>query len=315
MKAAFLILCFFCLSISGHPVEEPSIPLLNVHVTGNLTLDNGLDYGSWGSDAFCRSGSYVRDIEALFQEYNILHTDETAINAIKLSCMVPGGHHTGEITSTVGERGDWIGLRSCQKGLMTGMRARVLEYQGTLGDDVAVQNVEMECNYNESSVLAVDEDSNIQQGQWSEWGQCDEGSAVCGIKIRYEEPFLIEDTVGVSDIIMYCCSVDAQPTTAPTPTKTSSWPEPSTTAWPEPTTTAWPEPTTTAWPEPTTTAWPEPTTTAWPEPTTTAWPEPTTTAWPEPTTTAWHEPTTTAAPEPTTTAWSEPQKSNKIPRA
>ncbi|XP_068214720.1 vitelline membrane outer layer protein 1-like [Palaemon carinicauda] len=228
-KATLIILGLSCLLVSGHPLEELRQPALDAVVTGNITLDNGLPYGSWGSEAFCNSGSYARDIEVMFQDYNILHTDETAVNAIKLSCMVPGGHHTGQIASTIGERGDWMGLRSCQSGLMTGMRAQVLEYRGSLGDDVAVQNVEMSCNYNESTVIALENRANMPDGEWSEWGECDQGSAICGIKVRYERPFLIEDTVGISDIIMYCCNVEVVPATTLEPRE-------STTYWPEPTT-------------------------------------------------------------------------------
>ncbi|KAK7063230.1 hypothetical protein SK128_005239 [Halocaridina rubra] len=179
-------------------------------ITKNLTLSTGLDFGDWGEEEYCPDGSFAVDLEVMFQDYFITHLDETAINAVKLYCSTLEGIHNGYITSTVGENGEWQGMRPCPNGLMTGTRGQVLDEQGLLGDDVAVQNVEMQCNYGESKVTGVlptSRDVKINEGDWSEWGQCEQDSAVCGIKIRYEKPSLVADTTAISNIMMYCCAI------------------------------------------------------------------------------------------------------------
>lgn len=39
--------------------------------------------------------------------------DNTALNAIKLICATPYGKITGEVTSTVGHWGSWVGQTKC----------------------------------------------------------------------------------------------------------------------------------------------------------------------------------------------------------
>ncbi|XP_066957005.1 vitelline membrane outer layer protein 1-like [Macrobrachium rosenbergii] len=113
---------------------------------------------------------------------------------------------TNYITSTVGKEGEWQGMNGCSEGLMTGMRAKVMPNQGLLGDDEAVQNVEMECDGGTNTVLAMPEKQNSTN--WSSWDRCGKSSAVCGIKVRYEAPNVIDDDVAIADITMYCCSVE-----------------------------------------------------------------------------------------------------------
>lgn len=51
------------------------------------------------------------------------------------------------VSSTEGNYGTWQGLRSCAPGhYITGFRQRVLESQGTFGDDWGVDNVQAQCD-------------------------------------------------------------------------------------------------------------------------------------------------------------------------
>ncbi|XP_068215261.1 vitelline membrane outer layer protein 1-like [Palaemon carinicauda] len=209
MNSLPVAICFLLYGCAA--AAEVSLP--GRVVTKNLVINNALDFGTWGDVEYCLDGSYVQNIEVMFQPYSITHLDETAINAVKLFCVSKAGQSTGYITSKVGESGDWQGVRMCPNGRMTGVRARVLPYQGSSGDDVAVQNIEIQCNYGESTVLALDETLlskdgvQVQPGEWSEWSVCDSDSAVCGLKVRYEKTFLLQDTTAVSDVSLYCCSI------------------------------------------------------------------------------------------------------------
>ncbi|KAK4309578.1 hypothetical protein Pmani_018801 [Petrolisthes manimaculis] len=69
-----------------------------------------------------------------------------------LYCKSLTGVLTGTITSTEGEYGQWQGLRSCPTNkYLNGMRANVVEDQGTFGDDLGVDNVQVTCN--DSTIL------------------------------------------------------------------------------------------------------------------------------------------------------------------
>ncbi|XP_068214710.1 vitelline membrane outer layer protein 1-like [Palaemon carinicauda] len=211
MSARVFLVVFGCIFfVRGSELENelPGIEVPNRRVTKSLMLSNGLDWGKWGEVEYCSEGSFVQDIEIKFEDYSFLDTDETALNGVKLYCSKSDGHITEYVTSTVGTKGDWKGMKSCKNGLMTGFRARVLPAQGTIGDDVAVQNVEMECNYGESTVLAMDENVGIHDGTFGLWAKCDKDSAICGIEIRYNQVDLITDDAAVSDISMFCCALD-----------------------------------------------------------------------------------------------------------
>lgn len=203
-KVFLVLVCF--LFVYGSELENGEAP--GRRVTKSLMLSNGLDWGKWGSVEYCKDGSFVQDIEIKFEDYSFLDADETALNAVKLYCSTSDGHLTGYVTSTIGTNGDWKGMRGCENGLMTGFRAKVLPAQGVLGDDVAVQNIEMECNYGESTVLAMDESANIHDGKWGLWAKCDDKSAICGVEIRYNKVHLVEDDAAVSDISLFCCALD-----------------------------------------------------------------------------------------------------------
>ncbi|XP_076044852.1 uncharacterized protein LOC143027451 [Oratosquilla oratoria] len=153
-----------------------------------LNLDNPFDAGEWGPVSICPNGTFAHAFEVKFEEYSTV--DETAINAVKLYCSTQEHHDTGYITSTEGEHGDWYGMKICDKGYLTGMRARVLPYQGLLHDDVAVHDVDMECNYG-TQIMNGLIDTKYNMGKWSSWTQCRPGSAICGLQVRKNAPRVV----------------------------------------------------------------------------------------------------------------------------
>ncbi|XP_071537826.1 vitelline membrane outer layer protein 1-like [Panulirus ornatus] len=188
--------------------ELGEVPVPRRLVTKSLVLNNGLPWGSWGPVEYCEDGSFAVDMEIKFEPYDLLDTDETALNAVKLYCATPDMHQRGYITSTEGANGQWQGMRFCEDGYLTGMRAQVLKSQGVIGDDVAVQNLEMECNYGPSTVVGVQGTAaRFPKGDWSQWSRCANGSAICGIETRVEAVSLVNDDTGATDLTMFCCSL------------------------------------------------------------------------------------------------------------
>nr|XP_027236609.1 uncharacterized protein LOC113827871 [Penaeus vannamei] len=113
-----------------------------------IQADNGLYRGDWGFEEHCsygggnftageeRGATFVSSFDFKFETTN--HIDNTAGNAVKLYCSDTSGHIVDYISSTEGNYGTWQGLRSCARGhYITGFRQRVLESQGTFGDDWA----------------------------------------------------------------------------------------------------------------------------------------------------------------------------------
>ncbi|XP_063589398.1 vitelline membrane outer layer protein 1 homolog isoform X2 [Penaeus indicus] len=173
-------------------------------VTDTLILDNGVDAGDWGLVEYCEDGSFATAFEVKFEPYSLIDTDETAVNAVRLYCSTLEHITTGYIYSVEGKHGEWQNIRSCSSGFVTGMRANVLEPQGTFGDDVAVKNVQLACDEGKEVITGVIEEK-IPDGEWSLWTRCSSGSGVCGIEIRYENAGLGDDT-GVTNLAMFCCA-------------------------------------------------------------------------------------------------------------
>ncbi|XP_042867906.1 vitelline membrane outer layer protein 1-like [Penaeus japonicus] len=180
MKRATALLTGLILVSAGVP-PGPKLP--RRQVTDSLRLNNGLSWGEWGPIEYCEDGSFATAFQVKFEPYSLIDTDETAINAVRLYCSTIDHILTGYVQSVEGNHGDWLGLRSCSSGYVTGMRANVLEPQGTFGDDVAVKNVQLSCDDGREVITGVIEEGKIPNGDWSLWSRCSPNSAVCGIEV------------------------------------------------------------------------------------------------------------------------------------
>ncbi|XP_050725840.1 vitelline membrane outer layer protein 1-like [Eriocheir sinensis] len=187
-----------------------SAPTPRRRITKTLYLNNGLPWGTWGDIELCEDGSFAAYAEAKFEIYAALDADETALNALILYCVnLATGLPTGHIASTVGEKGELQGMKTCPSGFITGIKARVLDSQGAFGDDVAIQNFQIECDRNDIvTVIPGQKDTKIPLGEWGEWSACPDGSAICGIETRYNEVDAIIDDAAISDATFYCCALN-----------------------------------------------------------------------------------------------------------
>ncbi|CAL4066846.1 unnamed protein product, partial [Meganyctiphanes norvegica] len=102
----------------------------------------------WGAEEDCPTGhAFAFDMK--YEKPGAV--DQTSVNAVKMYCRDDSnGALTGQITSFEGRYGDYMGLRTCPEDddKLTGFRLQVWPYQGTFGDDWAIDNVQISCNGN-----------------------------------------------------------------------------------------------------------------------------------------------------------------------
>ncbi|XP_068230528.1 vitelline membrane outer layer protein 1 homolog [Palaemon carinicauda] len=207
----------------------------------NLYLSNGLDRGDWGPTDLCIQNSWASTFEVKYSKEG--HIDNTGVNAVRLYCQDKDGALTGTVTSGEGSYGEWEGIRACKSGqYMVGMRADVMPYQGTFGDDEGIVNLEMRCS--DGTVLngrftseeakaqersennlevarekvvidghemeAVHVKATIQSdksGAYGLWASCTGTNRICGIQTQVEAETTFTDDAGMCDLIMFCCAV------------------------------------------------------------------------------------------------------------
>ncbi|KAK7073137.1 hypothetical protein SK128_005176 [Halocaridina rubra] len=204
-----------------------------------LVTSNGLVRGLWGNPEQCSQG-HTFAIDFKYEQPGQL--DDTAGNSVQMLCHLGDGQLVDSITSFEGKYGDWQGIRTCpNKTNIVGFRARVLQEQGTFGDDHGVDNVQVRCadgtvlDGMDGVIPAVKGQDNVQEdddnviskwidingqrvqvlqirsshkgskinGEWSNWATCSSGS-VAAIRTRVEEGDPLQDDAGLCDISMYC---------------------------------------------------------------------------------------------------------------
>ncbi|CAL4065371.1 unnamed protein product, partial [Meganyctiphanes norvegica] len=110
------------------------------------------------------------------QDYAGSFTDDTALNAIRLTCEKARKDEklieprVSEISSTEGPWGAWKNQQSCGDHYATGMRLFTYPSQGAFGDDFAATELEIMCNYDSGNIHAGG--SYTDWGEWSTWAKC-----------------------------------------------------------------------------------------------------------------------------------------------
>ena len=113
---------------------------------------------------------------------------------------------TGQVTSSTGPWGDWVGPFRCPEGVVTGMRTKTL-FDGNVVDLYGVNNVRIKCG--DPIVdpnLPETFGSCASEGAWGPWKKCKTGYAVCGIQTwRQDRLYSNGDDMDITDIQLYCC--------------------------------------------------------------------------------------------------------------
>ncbi|XP_047473549.1 uncharacterized protein LOC125028199 isoform X3 [Penaeus chinensis] len=116
-----------------------------LEVSESLSLDNGLNRGDWGPIELCQTRSFAYGFQIKYQDLGFV--DDTAANGLKLYCRDGLGATTGYITSLVGNHGTWRNILQCpSSAYVEGVRAYVLPDQGSMHDDLGVDNVQLWCS-------------------------------------------------------------------------------------------------------------------------------------------------------------------------
>ncbi|XP_063881354.1 vitelline membrane outer layer protein 1 homolog [Scylla paramamosain] len=168
------------------------------------TTEGNYSWVEWGSVAMCPLGSFAFAFR-LKTEPVMLLGDFTGLNGITLYCQEKS---TGKlrpcVTSKIGKWGLWGDIFMCAAGFLKGARMRVEQpWEAPRGDKSAVNNVAMECQDGERMV-----GDGTNRGQWGEWQECPEGSAICGLATQVVPPQpIFADDVSLISAAFYCCRI------------------------------------------------------------------------------------------------------------
>lgn len=165
-----------------------------------MLLHEGL-YGNNWSTAWCPEGTYAAGFRQRV-EPSQGSGDDTALNAISLSCASASSARSFTITPHPGEWGDWSNYASCPAGGFA--RGGQLKFESSQagGDDTAANSIRLQCD---GGVATAD-----LEGKWGTWypmQTCPIGSAVCGISVRFETRQGDRDDTALNGVKLYCCNL------------------------------------------------------------------------------------------------------------
>ncbi|XP_073708434.1 vitelline membrane outer layer protein 1-like [Garra rufa] len=172
--------------------------------TSELTVSNGMDWGTWGSKEICPTGMYAAGFSLKVEELSFW-TDNTALNGIRLHCVDPTKslsvtyYDYATVHSDVGSWGQWTKIQWCPFGFLTAFQLRVKSSRG-FEDDTAANNIRFKCSLG-SSLLG----GGTEWGEWGEWSSTCQRLGICGIITRIEEHQGMGDDTALNDVRMICC--------------------------------------------------------------------------------------------------------------
>ncbi|XP_042237665.1 vitelline membrane outer layer protein 1-like isoform X1 [Homarus americanus] len=178
-----------------------------------LEVDWAMNWGSWHEKEQCPAGSFVYAFDIKVDSEGVI--DETSMNGINLYCSNPSdaNYYYGDnlpeadapdyiISSFVDQWGIWRGKRECYKGFLTGFRMRSESDQGAFGDDTTANDLEMQCNYGNETLIG----GGNHRGNWSNYANCPYGMAIYAIQTRVQE-FSSTDNTALNNVHMFCRQV------------------------------------------------------------------------------------------------------------
>ncbi|XP_045168615.2 vitelline membrane outer layer protein 1 homolog [Mercenaria mercenaria] len=192
-------------------VAESEENVDNSRVVKTLAVTNGGPWGKWGPAQYCPKGSYAIGYDMKIEPKQ--KVDNTALNAIKLVCESLDGDETGEITSTQGHWGSWVGRTLCpsesgERLHLTSFDLQVQPKRGAFKDDTAANYVKFRCRCGCGHQYEINKPPGHGLfGTWGAWSdECPHGTSICGIKTKVEKPRgPFRDDTALNDVKFYCC--------------------------------------------------------------------------------------------------------------
>ena len=143
------------------------------------------NWGVWGGWAECKTGEYVVGMQ-LKTERPQGNGDDTALNAIRLLCALPGSREYSPIQSLEGPWGNFGRTSYCpENSTVSGFQLRSESEQGN-GDDTAANNLRLICRYDNGDRQVTIEGDGNDWGDWTESQRCLPGQNVCGFRTQVE---------------------------------------------------------------------------------------------------------------------------------
>lgn len=211
-----------------------------------LFVSNGGPWGDWTDVARCPDGSWASAMATRVEAYQGGgEEDDTALNAISLTCTTNEGVFKKDIAAHSGNWGDWAGAAGGDSGSgvcapgqhIVGLRLQVQALRGacqqdpngytTQNDDVSASEVDMVCGSGDGKTFgdtlttanavnwsAHSSDRDAVGFQWGAWAYCPPGTAVAGIKVRFEAGqgpgiCLYSDDTTLNDVALLCNALPA----------------------------------------------------------------------------------------------------------
>ncbi|XP_050948894.1 vitelline membrane outer layer protein 1-like [Labeo rohita] len=200
----FIFMMFSLLVIIGLQVSVQSAARLSErsirrNFLSELTVPNGMTWGSWGYKDMCPAGTYAAGFSLRVEEPSHILNDDTALNGIRLHCVNVSKGYYAEVQSVVGHWGKWTKIKWCPSGFLTAFQLRVQSSQG-IKDDTAANNIRFKCSQG-----PLVEGDGTAWGEWGDWSPLCQGKGICGITTRVEHPQGMRDDTALNDVRMLCC--------------------------------------------------------------------------------------------------------------
>ncbi|XP_059381393.1 vitelline membrane outer layer protein 1-like [Carassius carassius] len=197
-----LLSVFIGLQVSVQYTGRCSERRVSRDCTSELTVPNGMKWGSWGYIDICPNGTYAAGFSLKVDEPS--YGDNKGLTGIRLHCISLSNVLKGSfedytsVQSEVASWREWTDIKWCPCGFLTAFQLRV-ESSQLFGDDTAANNIMFRCT---QEYLYGD---GTLWGKWGDWSQMCRGKGICGIKTRIEKPQGSGDDTALNDVLMFCC--------------------------------------------------------------------------------------------------------------
>ena len=177
-------------------------------VNGLMSFDG--PWGSWQQLLFCNEGMFAVGYQARIeasQGGGLYGGDDTSLNSVRLLCKHVTSGATEWVSSYDGLWGTWRSVAQCP-GTGNYLRSAQMRLEGSQGggnaDDTAANDVQFGCTRSAGYVHAAGAHT---WGNWSNWQQCPNDTAVCGLQIKFEGSLGNGDDTAMNGIEMRCCDL------------------------------------------------------------------------------------------------------------
>ena len=172
-------------------------------------------WGKWHKEELCPENTYAYQFAMKVHRHrgNGMFADDSALNGVKIYCKSKDGQQSGDVTSGMGGDGSWTDQQGCEKEkeFLVGYRFRSEVRSSNADDNWFGENIDIKCQKGDvlkGEDFVLDHGKLANDGQWSSWGSCKPGSAICGIKTKiYPKQSAGYDDVGLTDITFLCCKL------------------------------------------------------------------------------------------------------------